>query len=245
MSKGRKNGCPVNIKDWVIEIKDPATEEFVRIHGLNSMTYNTSADTEDGSLATDNWSEPYVSKRSGSISLEGRPVVDAATGEIDRGQELLNEFADMVGCDGDATLRIKDSYGHATIIDAVVTGKDKGATDSEETVSWDLEQVGEAELEAYIQVGAVAIQQGGVTKTTDTLTVGGESKIYTLAFTPATASNQRFRITCDKRSVASVTNITDNGFTLVPVSAGEAHITVTTVNGGKTSTLTITVSAGS
>ena len=34
--KGRKNGCPVNIRNWVVSILDVATQQFVRIYGLTS-----------------------------------------------------------------------------------------------------------------------------------------------------------------------------------------------------------------
>lgn len=57
MAKGRKNGCPVNIKNWLIYILDVATNEFVRIFGLNSLTRSTDSETEDGSADTETWSE--------------------------------------------------------------------------------------------------------------------------------------------------------------------------------------------
>ncbi|HAM16529.1 MAG TPA: hypothetical protein DCP91_11875, partial [Eggerthellaceae bacterium] len=66
MAKGRKNGCPVNIKNWIVEIMDPSDSEFVRIYGLNSLTATVDSETEDGSASTDVWAEPYVSKRSAS-----------------------------------------------------------------------------------------------------------------------------------------------------------------------------------
>lgn len=51
--KGRKNGCPVNIRNWVVSILDVATQQFVRIYGLTSLTRTIEGETEDGSADTD------------------------------------------------------------------------------------------------------------------------------------------------------------------------------------------------
>ena len=43
MAKGRKNGCPTNIRDWAIFIQDKTAvqETWVRIKGLTQMTRGT------------------------------------------------------------------------------------------------------------------------------------------------------------------------------------------------------------
>lgn len=81
--KGRKNGCPVNIRNWVVSILDVATQQFVRIYGLTSLTRTIEGETEDGSADTDIWAEPYITKRSSSCDLEGDKKVIEATGEVD------------------------------------------------------------------------------------------------------------------------------------------------------------------
>ncbi len=58
MAKGRKRGCPVNIRDWVVEIFDHAAEAWVRIFGLNSLTRGVEGETADRSADTDSWAEP-------------------------------------------------------------------------------------------------------------------------------------------------------------------------------------------
>ena len=50
-------------------------------------------------------------------------------------------------------------------------------------------------------------------------------------------------MTNNKRSVVSVSNITEDGFTITPMAVGTATIAVTTANGGKRATLAVTVSA--
>lgn len=245
MAKGRKNGCPVNIKNWLVYILDVATNEFVRIFGLNSLSRSVDSETEDGSADTETWSEPYVTKRSGSVTLEGKEVVVESNGENDPGQELLNSYADVAGCDADATLKFVDPYGHAWIGDYIVTGREISADDSGTTLSWDLEQVGEVEVQPYVQVNGVSFKDDDAAVTTLSFTEGGTPKIITVAFAPDDASNKRFKVTNNKRSVVTVSNITEDGFTVTPMSAGTATISVTTTNGAKQATLDVTVSAKS
>ncbi len=242
--KGRKNGCPTNIRDWSIFIQDKTqvNETWIRIKGLTQMTRGTDADTEDGSAATDSHEEPYVTKRSGSLTIEGRPIVDAVTGDRDAGQSMLNDYAEEVGCDGDCTIKIVDPYGAATVADYIVTSTEDSTDETEDTVSWDLEQVGEAERLVYVQMTSVSLKDGNEAASEIALTVGGTPKTITVVFNPENASNQRYRVaTSNKRRVA-ISNITENSFVLNAMSAGTATVTVTTVNNTKTASLAITVS---
>lgn len=244
MAKGRKNGCPVNIRNWLVYIKNVADESWVRIYGLTSLTNSMDSETEDGSAETDLWSEPYITKRSGSISLEGKEVVVETTGAKDEGQEMLNSYAEVGGCDADATLKFVDPYGHSWVGDYIVTGKEVSVDDTEITLSWDLEQVGEIEVQEYVQVGSIALKQGETDASTLSMTVAGGPKIITVDFTPATASNKRFKVANARKSVATVGSVTETGFTITPVAAGTSTITVTTINGAKTATIALTVTAG-
>lgn len=240
--KGRKNGCPVNVRNWLIYIYEVATQKFVRIYGLTSLTSSTDSSTEDGSTDTDTWEEPYVTKRNGSISLEGKEVIVEETGESDPGQEILNSYADAVGCEGDATLKFVDPYGHSWIGDYIVTSKEVSVDDSETSLSWELSQVGEIEVQAYVQATSIKLKDGGSDATELSMNEGDGGKIITVAFEPATTSNKRFKVSNTKRSIATVTNITEDGFTVTPVAVGSTTITVTSINGSKTATLNITVS---
>ena len=192
--KGRKNGCPVNIRNWVVSILDVATQQFVRIYGLTSLTRTIEGETEDGSADTDIWAEPYITKRSSSCDLEGDKKVIEATGEVDPGQEMLNEYAEMSGCDSDCTLKFVDPYGHGWIADYVVTSAEESSDDSDNSVTWSLEQVGEAEPIQYVQVKAVAAKSGGTAAATLEMKVGDSPKLIDVEFTPENASNQRFRV---------------------------------------------------
>ena len=243
MARGRKNGCPTNIREWLIYILDKAsiTERWVRIYGLNSFTRSVSSETEDGSAETDIWSEPYVKKHSASLSLEGNPIVDGATGEPDEGQGMLDAYAEQAGCDGDATLKFIDPYGHAVIADYIVTGTSASTNESEDTVSWDLEQVGEPETLPYINVASVQIFDGTAEATAVTMAVGDAPKLLTVKVNPDGASNQRYRINVSGRRNVAVAATGENAFTVTPMMAGSATVTVTTMNGGKTASCAFTI----
>lgn len=244
MARGRKSGCPTNVRDWLIYILDKAItseESWVRIHGLSSMTYGRDSETEDGSADTDTWAEPYVTKRSGSMSLEGKPVVDAGTGDPDRGQEMLDAYAEQAGCDGDATLKIIDPFGHTIVADFIVSSSERSSDDTENTVSWDLEQVGEPESLPYVQVESVTIKDGADVAEELSMHIGDAAKILTVTFNPANASNTRFRVNVSGRRYVSVSNITENSFTLTAMAAGSATVTVTSMNNARTASVSVTV----
>lgn len=244
MARGRKNGCPTNIRDWLVYILDKAVttgESWVRIFGLNSLTYSIDSETEDGSADADTWAEPYVTKRSGSLSLEGKPIVDMGTGEPDPGQEMLDAYAEQAGCDGDATLKFVDPYGHTIVGDYIVSSSERSADDTENGVSWDLELVGQPESLPYVQVQSVALKDGAAALTTLAMEVGDAPKVVTVAFTPDNASNTRFRVNVSGRRFVSISNVTENTFTITPMAAGTATVTVTTMNGGKSASVTVNV----
>ena len=243
MAKGRKNSCPTNIRNWGIFIQDKSqvSETWIRIKGLEEMTRSTDSDTEDGSAATDLWEEPYVSKRNASLSLSGKPLVDAGTGAVDAGQAMLDDYATSGVCDDDATIKIVDPYGTAIVGDFIVTGSEVSTDEDEDTKSWDLEQVGDVETLPYVQLSGISLKDDGTAVTTLSMQVGDAGKVITIVFTPDNASNQRFRISSGNKRVASVGNVTEDSFTVTPVSAGTAKIVVTSVNGARTATLTVTV----
>ena len=90
---------------------------------------------------------------------------------------------------------------------------------------------------------AIAVKSESEDASAVTMKVGDAPKVIEIAFTPEDASNQRFRVTNTKqKSVVKVGDITETGFTLTPIGAGSANIAVTSVNGGKTATIAVTVS---
>lgn len=241
----RKNGCPMTVRDWAIDILSRASTKanptWIRIKGLTSMTLSTDADTEDGSSAESLWGEPYVTKRNGSLSLEGRPVIDSVAGAQDPGQAELDYYATQGGCDGDATLRIADPYGRAQIIDVVVTSNERSADDTSETRTWDTEIVGEPEEQPYVQVTSIA-----TTPATSASIEVGETASVTVAFTPDTASNQKFSVASADTTKVKVANIDGLNFDIVGVAVTEepVNVVVRTMNNSKEATIAVTVTAG-
>lgn len=235
MAKGRKNGCPTNIRDWQISILDQeAGGEWVRINGLRTLTRTIESETADGSAGCDLWEEPYVTKRAATLKLNGRAVGCVASGDMDRGQQLLDEYAEKAGCEGDAALRFVDPYGHAMEADFIVAGAEKTSSDTENTVAWELKQVGEAEALPYIPVREVALEESALT-----LAVGGTETVR-FTFVPENASNQRFRVRVNDPATVAVSNIGPGCFDVSALKAGEATVTVISMNGRKTAALTVT-----
>ena len=69
----RKSGCPFNIRDYAVSIRNPVTEELVRVKGLDSMSVEAEAETGDGKAGDALWSEMFIKSRAVSGSLGGRP----------------------------------------------------------------------------------------------------------------------------------------------------------------------------
>lgn len=242
----RKNGCPTSVRDWQFDIRSRtstnADPEWIRIKGINSMEYSGDSDTEDGSSASDLYSENYVTKRNLSLSLEAKPIVDLVSGAHDRGQTELDYYATQGGCDGDARIRIVDNCGHATLLDVIVTSRSQSADDTSETLSWDLDVVGAPEEEAYVQVSAVSIDPA----TSVSVSVG-DIETVTVKFTPVSASNQKFSVASADTSKVRVTNVSGLSFDLVGVAAtgtdSPVNVVVTSMNNKKSATLAVTVAA--
>lgn len=240
----RKNGCPTSVRDWIIEIMSRVSTaeapEWIRIKGLNSITVSNDADTEDGSSADSLYSEPYVTKRNGSISLEGRPIADRITGAHDPGQAELDYYLTVGGCDGDARLRIIDNCGHAEIWDVAVISKENGADETSETVSWDLERVGAPESEPYVQVSGVTTEPA-----TSVSVKAGQVESVTVAFTPDNASNQKYSVASADTTKVKVENIDGLTFDIVGVAAttNPVKVQVKTMNNAKIAEIAVTVTS--
>ena len=238
--RGRKNNCPTSIKDWQVSIWNPFDLVWVRIRGLNSLNYSQDSSTEDGSTAEDDWEEPYITKRKAKLSLEGKPVVDAATGNVDPGQDLLNEFGKLTRCAADALIRFADPYGHALEAYYQITAHEVSSGKDGDKISWDLDMVGESESLPYYQVTGIAIVSLGEEPETIEMDINDAPRLLQVVFTPENASNKRYSIKTGGH-VIRVGNITDGSFTIAPLQVGEATVKVTSINNAETASVTINV----
>ena len=238
----RRNGCPTSVREWMIDIMSrastPADPQWIRVKGLNSITVSNDADTEDGSSADNLYGEPYVTKRNGSLSIEGKPSVDRVTGAKDPGQEELDYFMTVGGCEGDARIRIVDNVGHAEIWDVIVVSKETGADETSETISWELERVGEPEKVPYVQVSGVETTPAGATTVT-----AGQVQSVTVAFTPANASNQKYSAASEDTTKVKVENVDGLTFDIVGVAATTTpvKVVVRSMNNAKVAEIAVTV----
>ena len=247
----RKNGCPMSVRDWQIDILSRASTilnpTWIRVKGVNSLTLSIDGDTEDGSSADSLWGEPYVSKRNGSLNIEARPVIDAVTGAQDPGQAELDYYAMQGGCEGDCCLRLSDPYGHSEIIDVVVTSTERSADDTEESRSWDTEIVGEPEEQVYVQVTGLTVKVGsGSASAAATASIAaGATQSVSVVFAPATASNQKYSVASLDNGKVRVKNIDGLNFDLEGVATTSEPVTVMlkSMNNAQTATIAVTVTA--
>lgn len=240
----RKNGCPTNIRDWQVDVMSRASTTadpvWIRVKGLTSLTPSRDADTEDNSSADSLWSEPYVTKRSGSVALEGKPVYDRVSGAHDPGQAELDYLATVGGCDGDGRIRIVDPCGHSEILDVIVTSAERSVDESSETISWDMEIVGEPEMEPYVQVSNVTTDAGS-----NVSIAVGATKTVNVTFTPTTASNQKYSVASADTTKVKVDNIDGLSFDIIGVAAttSAVNVVVKTINNAKTVSIPVTVTS--
>lgn len=238
--RGRKNNCPTSIKDWQVSIWSPFDLAWVRIRGLNSLNYSQDSSTEDGSSAEDDWEEPYITKRKAKLSLEGKPVVDAATGNVDPGQDLLNEFGKLTRCAADALIRFVDPYGHALEAYYQITAHEVSSGKDGDKISWDLDMVGESESLPYVQVSGISIVSLGEEPETIEMDINDAPRLLQVAFNPENASNKRYSIKTGGH-VVRVGDITDGSFTIAPLKVGEGTVKITSINNAETATVTVEV----
>lgn len=239
----RRGGCPFNIRDYSVSIKNQVTDGFVRVKGLNGMRVEVGADTEDGRTGEGVWAEMFIRGRSVSGSIEGRPIADRATGARDPGQALMRSAAfSEGGCANDQTLRIADAVGRAVEYDCVVTREIVEADEDGETVSWEWEGVGRPRDIAYVQAAGVSFTQDGAAVASIGIPVGGTA-VVRVAFAPSDASNQRFSYCVEDPGVAAVSAVDDAEITLRGVGAGATALIVRTMNNALTARLAIGVTA--
>lgn len=117
-------------------------------------------------------------------------------------------------------------------------GKVTGVAAGEATITVTTEEGGKtATCKVTVKAATVAVTGVTLNKTELTLAAGG-SETLTATVAPADATNQKVTWESDKPEIASVD---DNG-KVTGVAAGEATITVTTEDGGKTATCRVIVS---
>ena len=231
----------MSVREWVVEILSRAATKaepkWIPVKGLSAFTIALEAETEDGSSADSLWAEPYVVKRSGKLTIDGKPVADALTGTPDPGQAEMNYFAALGGCAGDACLRLTDPYGRAQVIDLVITDTETSGEDGGEKISWNCEIVGAPEEVPYVQLEGIAPEVNEITLAVN------ETRTIAVSFTPETASNRRYTAASENAHYVRVGAAGEGGFTLTGVMKTEAPVPVRirSMNNGLTASVAVSV----
>lgn len=87
-------------RDFILEVSDgAATPTWLEVDGFTSVTVNRSENEETANTTTfssDGYYEQEIAQRGAIIEVEGRLLLDPATGEQDPGQARCDELATKV-----------------------------------------------------------------------------------------------------------------------------------------------------
>ena len=127
-------------RNWDLEIEDPNTAgTFVEIGGINSFTFSSDVNNADTTTFSDlGWESHLAASRSRSLSMDGFYLVDPDTGDLDEGQEILNDAAAEMGQDSLIKFQLTDPGGNTKEFEATVNLADQGGGNDDPT-SWGAE----------------------------------------------------------------------------------------------------------
>ena len=228
-------GCPDQV---------PAQDKFLRLGALTSKSFDFGMETASSNADdTKNLTEAIVTGADFTISFDGELKKSGATGSISAfevGKEILDEIIagrqpsywvqlDMKGDGSD----VVQGYMNFTSWSMEFPTKEISTYSGElkvadaETVEW---------LQEEIVVESVAVEPS-------TLSVKvGETKTFTVKFTPTDATNKNYTAVSDKPNFATVTQLV-NVVTVRGVAEGTANVTVTSEDGSKTAKCVATVTS--
>ena len=167
-----------------------------------------------------------------TTELEEQAAIEAANAAKDNGSTAQTAF---VAAGGDTTA------AEYAAVEAALTAL-QAALEAAPQVKADIESATAAlndaiaELEA-VTAGLVAVTGVTLDPNTLTLTAGGATATLSATITPENATNRVLTWTSSNTSIATV----DSNGVITPLAAGIVEITVTTANGGKMATSTVTV----
>ncbi|WP_337239407.1 Ig-like domain-containing protein [Proteus faecis] len=228
-------GCPDQV---------PAQDKFLRLGALTSKSFDFGMETASSNADdTKNLTEAIVTGADFTISFDGELKKSGATGSISAfevGKEILDEIIagrqpsywvqlDMKGDGSD----VVQGYMNFTSWSMEFPTKEISTYSGElkvadaETVEW---------LQEEIVVESVAVEPSALSVKV------GETKTFTVKFTPTDATNKNYTAVSDKPNFATVTQLV-NVVTVRGVAEGTANVTVTSEDGSKTAKCVVTVTA--
>lgn len=228
-------GCPDQV---------PAQDKFLRLGALTSKSFDFGMETASSNADdTKNLTEAIVTGADFTISFDGELKKSGATGSISAfevGKEILDEIIagrqpsywvqlDMKGDGSD----VVQGYMNFTSWSMEFPTKEISTYSGElkvadaETVEW---------LQEEIVVESVAVEPSALSVKV------GETKTFTVKFTPTDATDKNYTAVSDKPNFATVTQLV-NVVTVRGVAEGTANVTVTSEDGSKTAKCVVTVTA--
>ena len=169
------------------------------------------------------------------VPVTGITIDQGATAEVEEGNTITLTATVQPDNATDKTVTWASAHESvATVVDGVVTGIAPGQA----IIS---AKAGDKTATCVVKVKAAVVPVSSVAldKTELTLTVGDPDVKLVATVTPDNATDKTVNWASDKAEVATV----DNQGSVHAVAPGEAIITVTTTDGGKTATCTVTVKA--
>lgn len=226
-------GCPNQV---------PTQDQFLRLGALTSKSFDFGMETVTSNADdTKGLAESIVTGADFTISFDGelkKAGVTGSTSAFDIAKEILDEIKssrqpaywvqlDMKG-DGSDVIQGYMSFTSWSMefpTKEISTYSGELKVANSETVEW---------LQEEIVVESVA-----VTPTALSVKVG-ETKTFTVKFTPADATNKNYTVISDKTNFATVTQLV-NVVTVRGVAEGTANVTVKSEDGGKTAKCVVNV----
>ena len=125
---------------WKIEVGDgAATEVFVQVKGLNTLTFGASKTDADGTTFDSlGWTEHSVASRSRTLSAEGFFLEDQATKARDPGQTRIEAVGELIGEDSLANFKLTSPAGSIKTFKGSVNVGDVGGG-NEDNTTWGFE----------------------------------------------------------------------------------------------------------
>lgn len=228
-------GCPDQV---------PAQDQFLRLGALTSKSFDFGMETVTSNADdTKGLTESIVTGADFTISFDGelkKAGVTGSTSAFDIAKEILDEIKasrqpsywvqlDMKGDGSDVVQGYMafTSWSMEFPTKEISTYSGELKVYDSDTVEW---------LQEEVVVESVAVDPA-------TLSVKvGETKTFTVKFTPTDATNKNYTAVSDKPNFATVTQLV-NVVTVRGVAEGTANVTVTSEDGSKTAKCVVTVTA--
>ena len=229
----------------ILEVADgcadtiPAEAEFKLLAAGTSKTWDMNPNTTNSSADdTKGWVENVVTSNDLTLSFEGEVRVNDKSDQYGV-YKFIKYYVNEVNASRQPTLWVRMYFGQIMIqAYMVITAlSNDGGTDDIVTFSTEF-KVADGSTVSIDDIDTSEVTSVAVAPTNANIAVGSTRQL-TASVSPTTASNQSVTWTSSDATIATV----DSKGLVTGVKAGNATITATTADGGKTATSTITVTA--